>query len=425
MKESVTVNWGGRPLTLETGRLAKQASGAVLATYGESVVLVTAVASKKPREGIDFFPLSVDYQEMTYAAGKIPGGFFKREGRPGERAILTSRFIDRPLRPLFPKGFRNDVQIIATVLSADNQNDPDMVAMTAASAALEISDIPFAGPIAGVRVGRIGGEFVVNPLMDTMGESELEIIIAGSRDAVVMVEGNAKQVPEQVLLEAIMFGHKNIQEVLDVQQDLKSRVGKAKIQVPAVVIDSAIDDKVRQVATDQIRSALALEGKLNRNNAVREACAAVKEQLSAEFEAGGAQVGAVLETVQEEIVRGRIISDGKRLDGRGPTDIRPIACDVGVLPRPHGSGLFTRGETQALVSVTLGTSSDEQRLDTLGGESFKSFMLHYNFPPFSVNEARPLRGTSRRETGHGALAEKSISEVLPSSDTFPYTIRIV
>ena len=425
MKEAVTVTWGGRALTLETGQLAKQASGAVVARYGETVVLVTAVAAKKPREGIDFFPLSCDYQERTYAAGKIPGGFFKREGRPSEREILTSRLIDRPLRPLFPKGFRNDVQIIATVLSADGENDPDVVAITAASAALSISDIPFGGPIAGVRVGRINGELEINPLISRMAESDLDLVLAASRDAVVMVEGGADCVSEEVLLDAIMFGHKHIQELLDAQDALRSKVGREKTAVVAPVIDADIETAVRQQAEQPLRDALALQGKHIRNNAAADVCASVKEALAPQFEGRQSQIGAVLETIESEIIRNKITREKKRLDGRGPADIRQIDCEVAVMPRTHGSGLFTRGETQALVLTTLGTGEDEQRVDSLFGESKKQFMLHYNFPPFSVGEARPLRGTSRRETGHGALAARAVAQVLPVYDDFPYTIRIV
>ena len=425
MKETVTVTWGGRPLSLETGQLAKQASGAVVARYGETVVLVTAVAAKKPREGIDFFPLSCDYQERTYAAGKIPGGFFKREGRPSEREILTSRLIDRPLRPLFPKGFRNDVQIIATVLSADGENDPDVVAITAASAALSISDIPFGGPIAGVRVGRINGELEINPLISRMAESDLDLVLAASRDAVVMVEGGADCVSEEVLLDAIMFGHKHIQELLDAQDTLRSKVGLEKTVVVAPVIDTDIEAAVRQQAEQPLRDALALQGKHIRNNAAAAVCASTKEALAPQFEGRESQIGTVLETIESEIIRNKITREKKRLDGRGPADIRQIDCEVAVMPRTHGSGLFTRGETQALVLTTLGTGEDEQRVDSLFGESKKQFMLHYNFPPFSVGEARPLRGTSRRETGHGALAARAVAQVLPVYDDFPYTIRIV
>ena len=426
MKESITLDWGGRPLTFETGQMAKQAGGAVLARYGESVVLVTVTASKKPREGIDFFPLSCDYQEMTYAAGKIPGGFFKREGRPGEREILVSRCIDRPLRPLFPKGFRNDVQVIATVLSVDEENDPDVVAISAASAALEISNIPFAGPIAGVRVGRIGGNFVINPPLSTIRESDIDIIVAGSRDAVVMVEGGAAQVPEDVVLDAIMFGHESIQEVLGMQEQLRERVGRPKMEVAAPAANPEIGAAVREAALEPLRAAYALDGKHNRNNAAAEVCANVRSVLSERFADGDAEIGAELEKIEKELIRSQVITEGRRIDGRSTTDIRSIACQTSVLPRTHGSALFTRGETQALVSTTLGTADDAQRIDSLqGDESSRSFLLHYNFPPFCVGETRPLRSPSRRETGHGALASRAIAQVLPTAEDFPYTIRIV
>jgi polyribonucleotide nucleotidyltransferase len=425
MKHSVEIPLGGRTLTLETGQIARQASGSVLARYGETVVLVTVTAAKKPREGVDFFPLSVDYVEKTYAAGKIPGGFFKREGRLSEREILASRFIDRPLRPLFPKGFRNDVQVIATVLSVDEDNDPDMLAMTAASAALEISEIPFEGPIAGVRVGRIDGEFVVNPPVPRLPESELDIIVAGSRDAIVMVEGGAQCVSEQVLLDAVMFGHAALQPVLAAQAELRARVGRPKLEVVAPQIDPELESMVREKAEAPLRAALAREGKQSRNTAVAEVCAAVREELAARFEGQESQISAVLDAVEAGIIRGDITGKGRRIDGRGPRDIRPISCEVGVLPRTHGSALFTRGETQAIVATTLGTAGDEQRLDLLMGETTKAFMLHYNFPPFCVGEVRPLRGTNRRETGHGALAERALARVLPPADDFPYTIRIV
>jgi polyribonucleotide nucleotidyltransferase len=425
MKECVTLEWGGRPLVLETGRMAKQADGAILAQYGETVVLVTVVASKKPREGADFFPLSVDYMEKTYAAGKIPGGFFKREGRPGTREILSARFIDRTLRPLFPEGFLNEVQVIATVLSADEENDPDILAISAASAALEVSNIPFAGPIAGVKVGRINGEFVINPSPEMALESELEIVVAGSQDAIVMVEGSAENVSEKVLLDAIMFGHESIQDVIKIQKDLKSRVGKEKMIFTQAVIDSEIEEKVRQKATEPMRSALSISEKLDRYDKLREIRETVIEEVVAEHEDGGGQIRAVIEKIESELIRGQILTEGKRIGGRSPVDIRPIDCEVSVLPRTHGSSLFTRGETQAMVAVTLGTAGDEQRIDSLAGESRKAFMLHYNFPPFSVGEARFLRGTSRREIGHGFLAEKAIAQILPSAEDFPYTIRIV
>jgi polyribonucleotide nucleotidyltransferase len=425
VQEKVTIDLGGRPLTIETGLLAKQANGSVLVRYGETVVLVTAVVSSKQREGVDFFPLSVDYVEKTYAAGKIPGGFFKREGRLSEHEILTSRFIDRPLRPLFPKGFRNDVQVIATVLSADGENDPDMAAMIGASAALELSDIPFHGPIAGVRVGRFDGQFEINPPTAKMADSELDIVVAGSRDAVVMVEGSARCVTEQVLLDAIMFGHSGLQSVLDMQRELRERVGKPKMNIADRSIAPEITDKVRQRAFEPMKAALALPVKLERNAAVSDIFSQALAELTAELPEAESDIAAALESLEGEIIRSAITRDGRRIDGRTNKDIRAISCDVALLPRAHGSGLFTRGETQALVATTLGTGDDEQRVDALIGESTKSFMLHYNFPPFSVGEARPLRSASRRDIGHGNLAERALSYVLPAAEVFPYTIRIV
>ncbi len=355
VQEKVTIDLGGRPLTIETGLLAKQANGSVLVRYGETVVLVTAVVSSKQREGVDFFPLSVDYVEKTYAAGKIPGGFFKREGRLSEHEILTSRFIDRPLRPLFPKGFRNDVQIIATVLSADGENDPDMAAMIGASAALELSDIPFHGPIAGVRVGRFDGQFEINPPTAKMADSELDIVVAGSRDAVVMVEGSAQCVSEQVLLDAIMFGHSGLQDVLDMQRELRERVGKPKMNIADRSIAPEITDKVRQRAFEPMKAALALPVKLERNAAVSDVFSQALTELKAELPEAENDIAAALESLEGEIIRSAITRDGRRIDGRTNKDIRAISCDVALLPRTHGSGLFTRGETQALVATTLGT----------------------------------------------------------------------
>ena len=425
MTERVTTTWGGRTLTLETGRLAKQANGAVLASYGETAVLVTAVTSKTPREGRDFFPLTVDYQEMTYAAGKIPGGFFKREGRPSEKEVLTSRFIDRPLRPLFPKNYFNDVQIIATVLSADSENNPDTLAIIGASAALTISDIPFFGPIAGVRVGRINGQLVINPSFESIKESDLEIIVAGSEEAVVMVEGGANILPEDQVLEAIMFGHRSVQEVIALQKELRQRIGKPKFVVPEEEIDTDLAALVEQRAADRMRAALAIAAKLERNNTLHEVVTETIEGLLPEHEEKKAQIRSILDAMEKRIIRGQITGARKRIDGRSFTDIRAVSCEVDVLPRTHGSALFTRGETQVLASTTLGTSADEQRIDALIGETTKSFMLHYNFPPFSVGEARPLRSPSRRDIGHGALAERAIAKVLPRAEDFPYTIRIV
>jgi polyribonucleotide nucleotidyltransferase len=389
------------------------------------VVLVSAVTSRTPREGRDFFPLTVDYQEMTYAAGKIPGGFFKREGRPSEKEVLTSRFIDRPLRPLFPKNYFNDVQIIATVLSADSENNPDILAIIGASAALEISDIPFYGPIAGTRVGRINGQLTINPSFESMKDSDLEIIVAGSEEAVVMVEGGANILPEDEVLEAIMFGHRSMQEVIALQKELRKRVGKTKIVVPEESIDSALIAQVEQRAADRMRAALAIAAKQERNNTLHDVVTETIESLLPEHEEKKGQIRSILDSIEKRIIREQITRDKKRIDGRSFTDIRSISCDVDVLPRTHGSALFTRGETQALVSTTLGTSADEQRIDALIGEMKKSFMLHYNFPPFSVGEARPLRSPSRRDIGHGALAERAIAKVLPRAEDFPYTIRIV
>ena len=425
MVERVSTTWGGRTLTLETGRMGKQANGAVLATYGDTAVLVSAVTSKKPREGRDFFPLTVDYLEMTYAAGKIPGGFFKREGRPSEKEILTSRFIDRPLRPLFPKNYFNDVQIIATVLSADSENNPDVLAIIGASAALEISDIPFFGPIAGMRVGRVNGAFVINPSAEALKDSDLEIIVAGSEDAVVMVEGGAQILSEEVVLDAIMFGHRSMQEVIQLQKELRRRVGKPKIQVPEDSIAAELVATVEQLALEKMRAAIAITAKQERNNALHDAVDQTMESLLPEHEEQQDQVRMILDRLEQRIIREKIKTERRRIDGRSFTDIRPVTCEVDVLPRTHGSALFTRGETQVLVSTTLGTSADEQRIDALIGETTKSFMLHYNFPPFSVGEVRPLRSPSRRDIGHGALAERAIAKVLPPAEEFPYTVRIV
>jgi polyribonucleotide nucleotidyltransferase len=425
MVEKVSTTWGGRTLTLETGRMGKQANGAVLVCYGDTAVLVSAVTSKKPREGRDFFPLTVDYLEMTYAAGKIPGGFFKREGRPSEKEILTSRFIDRPLRPLFPKNYFNDVQIIATVLSVDSENNPDLLAMIGASAALEISDIPFFGPIAGTRVGRVNGEFVINPSVEVLKDSDLEIIVAGSEEAVVMVEGGANVLPEEVVLDAIMFGHRSMQDVIQLQRELRRRVGKPKIEVAEDSIDPALAAKVEEIALNKMRAAIAITAKQERNSALHDVVDHTIESLLPEHEEQQEQLRIILDRLEQRIIREKIKNERKRIDGRSFTDIRPVSCEVNVLPRTHGSALFTRGETQVLVSTTLGTSSDEQRIDALIGETTKSFMLHYNFPPFSVGEVRPLRSPSRRDIGHGALAERAITKVLPLSDEFPYTIRIV
>lgn len=419
------LEWNGRILTLEAGSLAKQASGSVRVQYGETVVLVTAVASKTPREGVDFFPLMVDYQEMTYAAGRIPGGFFKREGRPSEKEILTSRLIDRPLRPLFPKGFNNEVQIVATVLSADEENDPDILGMIGASAALEISEIPFSGPIAGIRVGRIEGKFVSNPTNSELKRSELDLIIAGNREGIVMVEGSASFVPEDVLLEALIYGHQSLQKVLDIQEELKSKIGKPKITVTPPAIDILLKEQVISFVAERMKEILQIKNKAERHKGLDNLYLEAVEKFSGENGEKKKELATIFSDLEREIVRNMILKEKRRIDGRKLNELRSIECKVGVLPRTHGSALFTRGETQVLAVTTLGTSSDEQKVDSLTGETYKSFMLHYNFPPFSVGEVKPLRGPSRREIGHGALAERSLLKVLPDNESFPYTIRIV
>ncbi len=425
MINKVETEWGGRTLSIETGKVAKQTSGAVTVQYGDSIILVTAVASKEPREKISFFPLTVDYQEMTYAAGKIPGGFFKREGRPSEREILTSRFIDRPLRPLFPDGFTHEVQIIATVLSADAENNPDILATIGASAALEISDIPFKGPIAGIRIGRIDNQFIINPSFEQLEKNTLELIIAGSREAIVMVEGEADIQPEEVILDALSFGHQSLMNILDIQQELKSTIGKTKIAFSPPSIDETLYQSVFNIANDKIQQAIRIPDKLERNETLRQIEKSTLEELLPEKEDKETEISSILDKMEKEIIRDFITSERERIGGRGFDEIREISCEAGILPRAHGSALFTRGETQVLASTTLGTTADEQRIDSLMQNGSKSFMLHYNFPPFSVGEVKFLRGPSRREIGHGVLAEKAISKVLPSNDEFPYTIRIV
>ena len=449
----VRCNLGGRDFIVETGAVAKQADGAVLVTFGESIVLVTATASRTIREGIDFFPLVVDYQEMAYAAGKIPGGFFKREGRPSEKEILTSRLIDRPLRPLFPKGFLNEVQIVATVLSADQENDPDVLAICGASAALEISDIPFQGPIAGVRVGRIQGQWVCNPTVSQLKESDVNLIVAGSREGVVMVEGGGQEISEEELLEAIFFGHRSLQPILGIQEELKGKrieleneqrkaAGEPEIRTaekkavpelsldpvlgkPVLLADESIRERIRTAGEGKILQALAIARKKVRNEQLEKARQETLAPLLEEFPEKAGPIKAYYEALEKFVVRRPILQENRRVDGRAFNEVRPIDIQVGWLPRTHGSARFTRGETQVSAVVTLGSADDEQKIDALTGETFKSFMLHYNFPPYSVGEVRMMRGPSRRDIGHGALAERSISRILPSNEKNPYTIRIV
>jgi len=419
------VNFGGKELSIETGRMAKQADGAVVVRYGDTMVLVTAVASSSVRPGVDFMPLTVDYLEKTSAAGRIPGGYFKREGRMTEVEVLTSRLIDRPSRPLFPKGWRFDTQVIAMVVSTDRENASDVLAMTGASMALHLSDIPWAGPYAGVRVGRIEGKLVVNPTFGERALSDLDLLVACSRDAIVMVEGGAAELGEDVIVDALMFAHQSAQPLIDLQEKLRAAVGKPKREFVPPVKDPAIVDKVAALANQKIEAAMAIRDKHERYSALDSAGAETKAALEGTFPERGAEVGEAFESAKKKHLRELVLNTGRRIDGRAPSDIRTITCEVGVLPRTHGSSLFTRGETQSLVTTTLGTSQDAQHIEALTGNIDKRFMLHYNFPPFSTGETKPLRGASRREVGHGNLAERAIARVLPSEKDFPYTVRIV
>ena len=425
MSKRVEVDYHGRPLSIEVGKVAKQADGAAMVRYGETVVLVTAVAAREARENLDFVPLTVDYQEKTFAAGKIPGGFFKREGRPSEKEILTCRIIDRSIRPLFANGFKCETQVIATVLSADKENDPDVVAMLGASVALEVSNIPFKGPIAGIRVGRIGDRWVMNPTQTQLQESDVNIFITGKRDSIVMVEGCVGFVPEDGVLDALFQGHEAIQTLLDLQEEIKGEVGREKRPVPEKKQDGVLVQKVRDLAQDKIQQAIKIPEKRERSSSVADIKSAALSQALLEFPERGKEIQEVLGHIEMEHVRRLIVKERVRIDGRGLKDVRQVTCEVGILPRTHGSALFTRGETQALVVATLGTSSDSQKIESLMGEDYKKFMLHYNFPPYSVGEVKFLRGPGRREIGHGALAERALLQVLPLEDSFPYTIRIV
>ncbi|MBC8293126.1 MAG: polyribonucleotide nucleotidyltransferase [Proteobacteria bacterium] len=425
MIKKVELELGGKTLTLETGRIARQADGAVFVTYGDTVVLVTAVSAHRVREGIDFFPLTVEYQEKTAAAGKIPGGFFKREGRPSPAEILTCRIIDRPIRPLFPKGYGFETQIIATVLSYDRTAGPDVASLIGASAALTISDIPFAGPLGAVRLGRVDGKVVINPGVDEMENSDIDILMAASRDAIVMVEGGASEVPEDEILEALYEGHEAIQPILDAQDKLASEAGCEKRSYTPPERDDELIEKVRELATTGLEKAYSVKEKLERYAALDAFKAEFMDQLPEDLAERGGDVSSALGVVKQEMVRGAITKDHKRLDGRGLADVRSISVETGVLPRTHGSSLFTRGETQALVTATLGTGADEQRIDSLAGDHFKRFMMHYNFPPYCVGEAKMLRSAGRREIGHGMLAERALIPVLPDPEDFPYTFRVV
>jgi polyribonucleotide nucleotidyltransferase len=431
-----TATVGGREILLETGKVAKQAHGAVWIRQGDSIVLVTVVSAAEKKEGIDFFPLTVDYQEKLFAAGRVPGSYFRREGRPTEKETLTSRIVDRSCRPLFADGYANETQIIATVISFDQENDTDVLALTGASAALHISDIPFNGPIAGVRVGRIGGQFVANPTLAQRAESDLDVVMAASRDAIVMVEGGAREVSEAVMVDALLFGQAAVRGLLDAQDALRAATGeKPRRTFEPPKDDPELRGRVKALTWEKVKEAYGRNEKHDRYGRLseikKELLQALKEEAAgdptrlAAVAAREKEIKGYYEDVKYEYMRKMITDEGRRIGGRGPEDIRKITCEVGLLPRVHGSSLFTRGETQALVATTLGTAEDEQRIEMLTGMSFKRFMLHYNFPPFSVGEVKFLRSPGRREIGHGVLAERALRQVMPPEDRFPYTVRVV
>ncbi len=416
----------GKEMIVETGRMAKQADGAVTMQLGGTVVLVTAVCSKNPRVGADFLPLFVEYQERMYAGGKIPGGFFKREGRPTEKAILTSRLIDRPIRPLFPKGMTNEIQVMCMVMSSDLENDSDILAVNGTSFALTLSNIPFDGPIGAVRIGRVNGEFIVNPTFMELEESALDLVVVGRGDDVIMLESGATELSEEIVFEAITLAQKHIKEIIAVQVKLAKEMGITKRDVTIQAVTEEVIAKVKELASAKLKDVLAISLKDQR----AEAAAALKKEIiealvTDESGISEADVKEAFGKIEKGLIRDTIVNEGKRTDGRQKTEIREITCEVGLLPRAHGSGLFTRGETQSLAVTTLGTADDEQRIDSLEGDATKSFMLHYNFPPFSVGEVKPVRGPGRREIGHGALAERAIKPIMPSKDDFPYTVRLV
>ena len=425
MENTLSTVLGDRTLSIQTGKVAKQASGAVVVQYGETIVLVTVVAAHEEREA-DFVPLTVEYQEKIYAAGRIPGNYFRREvGRPSEKETLTSRLIDRPIRPLFPKGWRSETQVIATVLSMDRENDPDILAMIGASASLVLSDIPFDGPIAAVRVGRIDGKFVVNPTLSQQETMDINLTVAGSRTGVVMVEGGAGIVKEADMLEAIFFGHAAMQPVIDIQEKLKEACGKKKRAYVVHEKNPGLAAAVEEAARNRMKEAVQIRAKQDRYAAIRELKASVAAQLADAYAGMDQEIQSLLEDLQKSVCREIILKEGRRIDGRAFDEVRPISCEVGILPRPHGSALFTRGETQVLGVLTLGSGQDEQRVETLSGEETRQFMLHYNFPPFSVGEVKRLGGPSRRDIGHGGLSTRALERVLPPKDKFDYTIRLV
>ncbi|MFQ5648480.1 MAG: polyribonucleotide nucleotidyltransferase [bacterium] len=415
----------GKNYSIETGRLAKQADGAVLVRLGDTIVLVAVVGSEEPTEGLTFFPLTVDYREKAYSAGKIPGGFFKREGRPSENEILSARLVDRSIRPLFEDGYRCEVQILISVLSADKENDPDIIAITGASAALLISDIPFTSTIAGVRVGRVDGQFVLNPAYSDLEKSDLDLVIAGTLESIVMVEGEAKEVAEEDMVSALQFGHEKIRNLIELQTKLAEQAGKPKREFIPEPVPVDLTEKVMAHARPKLEEVIALSDTNLRKRALKQLVDETIEHLSEEYPESEDTIANIIHECEKELVRQKIVQEGTRIDGRSLDDVRDITCEVKVLPRTHGSALFTRGQTQALATTTLGTKIDEQKMDELEGQFWKSYMLHYNFPPFCVGDIRPLRGTTRREVGHGNLAERSIKPAMPSENVFPYTVRVV
>jgi polyribonucleotide nucleotidyltransferase len=415
----------GRPLVIEIGQVAKQANGAAMVRYGDTAVLVTATASKSPREGIDFFPLTVDYEEKQYAAGKIPGGFIKREGRATELATLSARQIDRPIRPLFPKGYKNDVHIVATVMSVDKNNAPDITAVIGASIALGVSDIPFAGPVGAVIVGLVDGELIINPTVEQLSKSDLHLAVAGTAEAIMMVEGSANEIPEATMIDAIFFAHEEIKKIVAFQEPIIQELGLPKSEVIVEEISEEIEQAVREYAQALLEEAVYNPDKKMRESQMEVAREEIQEHFAEIYPDNAKDVAAIVDKMMKEIVRKAILEKGERVDGRRLDEIRAISCEVGYLPRPHGSGLFTRGQTQVLSVTTLGSASEEQRLDGLGIEETKRYIHHYNFPPYSVGETRPMRGPGRREIGHGALAERALLAVLPDEEEFPYTIRVV
>ncbi len=423
IKKSIELN--GRTLSIETGRLAKQAHGSALVRYGDTMVLVTVVANDEMTDQRDFMPLTVEYREKMFAAGKIPGGFIKREGRPSEKEILSARLIDRPIRPLFPDNFFYETQVIASVLSMDRENEPDVLAGVGASAALTFSDIPFEGPIATVRVCKLGEDFVINPTIDQMEEAELELVVAGSEDSIMMVEGEAREVPEQQILQAISVAHDAIKQIIDLQKQIAAELNITKREVPEPEVPEGLEARVTELASERIKQAIRIAEKTERRAALKEIQEDVNTQLQEDFPESEGFIKTILHDLEKQLMREMVLNEQRRLDGRGYSEIRPITCEVDLLPRVHGSALFTRGQTQALGTVTLGTKSDEQIVEALEGESSKRYLLHYNFPPFSTGEAKPIRGVSRREIGHGNLAERALKPVIPAAEEFPYTIRVV